>query len=165
MSVPSQVMSLNLKRRGDSRALINEQASRELIFAVVGPVGSGTTFVAEKLVSSIGQTLKTNFVVHIKASSVIAGTLEPEKLKNVDKLTRARILQDAGDKLRAEDEAAIGSLLSTRIKEERENFKKSSDDTKVSAIRQEGAAEAMRVYVIDSLKHPGGGRASALCIP
>ena len=72
MSVPSQVLQ-DLRSRGESRKIINEQASKELIFAVVGPVGSGTTFIAEKLVSSVGHNLNTKSVVHIKASSVIEG--------------------------------------------------------------------------------------------
>ncbi|WP_431101058.1 hypothetical protein [Roseateles noduli] len=153
MSVPSETIKI-VGRRGDSRAVINDSASKEIIFAVVGPAGSGTTFIAQKLVSAVGSILQTAQVTHIKASSVIAATLAEGALDGIENMERAKLLQDAGDLLRKDDEAAIGSLLTIKIKEEREKFKAASDKTNVASLRIDESNSAPRVYVIDSLKHP-----------
>ena len=87
-------VKLVAKRRGNARELINAQASKELIFAVVGPVGSGTTEVAKKLVQLAGSTLGTDQVAHIKASAVIASQAEQSTLDTTSKLERAQALQD-----------------------------------------------------------------------
>lgn len=93
-------------KRGNNHDLINEQASKELIFAVVGPIGSGTTEVAKKIVNLAKSTLDTEHVFHIKASEVItrhANGARPD-MNSTNKLVRARALQDYGDDLREGDE-------------------------------------------------------------
>lgn len=143
-------------RRGNNHDLINEQASKELIFAVVGPIGSGTTEVAKKIVHLAKSTLDTEHVVHIKASDVIArhanGTL-PD-MNSTNKLLRARALQDYGDDLRKGDESAVAALLSSEVKRLRESFDANDVGDGVSALRPRIAEDKHKVYVIDSLKHP-----------
>lgn len=143
-------------KRGNNHDLINEQASKELIFAVVGPIGSGTTEVAKKIAHLAGLTLNTEHVVHIKASDVIAhhanGAL-PD-MNNTNKLLRAKALQNYGDALRKGDESAVAALISSEIKQHREKFGASDAGGGVSALHPGKTEDKHKVYVIDSLKHP-----------
>lgn len=152
----SAVAKVNIvsRQRGNTRELINTQASRELIFAVVGPVGSGTTEVAKKLVQIASTTLETSNVVHIKASSVIEKEAEPPLLSTMNRLDRARALQDLGDELRKGDEPAVASLLVSEIKAQRAIFEAAEKIEGVSSLHPGKNEKKHRVYVIDSLKHP-----------
>ncbi|WP_018912718.1 anti-phage dCTP deaminase [Thiomonas sp. FB-6] len=156
MSVPiEQVM--NFTRSGNTRELVNSHASKELIFAVVGPVGCGTTSVAEKLEQLAASALHTRHVVRIKASGVIERTLKGDALVDMGRLERARLLQDAGDGLRKTDESAVGALLMAEIKARRADFDEADkvpDGGDVSVLHADKRPETHRVYIIDSLKHP-----------
>ncbi|MFZ2991103.1 MAG: hypothetical protein WA086_24140, partial [Ideonella sp.] len=155
MSVPSE--KIHFKKRRSTRVLINEHASKELIFAVVGPVGSGTTSVALKLSQLAATSLNTQRVIHIKASEVIAQSINPTDLKDKGPLERASLLQDAGDSLRKDDEPAIGALLVAEIKAQRAKFDeadKTPNAGDVSLLHADKRREQHRVYILDSLKHP-----------
>ncbi|MGN6529537.1 MAG: hypothetical protein ACTHL8_24355 [Burkholderiaceae bacterium] len=123
MSVPAEKV-VTVKRPSSTRELVNDHASKELIFAVVGPVGSGTTSVAEKLAQLAAHALRTEHVVRIKASKVIERSMEKDALVGATRLERARLLQNAGDELRKPDEAAVGALLVAEIKAQRGEFDK-----------------------------------------
>ena len=156
MSVPSEKIQF-VKRRTNTRELVNDHASKELIFAVVGPVGSGTTSVATKLVQLAANALKTTHVVHIKASQVIKESLAPGALDGKSALERACLLQNAGDNLREGDEPAVGALLVAEIKAQRAKFEsadRSPSTADVSVLHPASNADQPRVYVVDSLKHP-----------
>jgi deoxycytidylate deaminase len=156
MSVPAEKV-VTVKRRSNTRELVNDHASKELLFAVVGPVGSGTTSVAEKLEQLAASALGTKHVVRIKASDVIARSLENDALKGKGRLERARLLQDAGDELRKADEAGVGALLIAEIKAQRAVFEeadKAPGAGEVSVLHADKRPEQHRVYIIDSLKHP-----------
>lgn len=156
MSVPSEKIQF-VKRRINTRELVNDHASKELIFAVVGPVGSGTTSVAVKLAQLAANALRTKHVVHIKASQVIKESLAPGALDGKGALERACLLQDAGDNLREGDEPAVGALLVAEIKAQRAKFEaadKSTGNAEVSVLHPASNVDQPRVYVVDSLKHP-----------
>ena len=139
------------RQRGNTRELVNAQAAKELIFAVVGPVGSGTTEVAKTLVQLAMSALDTNNVAHIKASAVIEKEAESSSLSTMNRLERARALQDIGDELRKSDEPAVGSLLIAEIKSRRAGFDILEKSDGVSALHPDKIQEKYRVYVIDSL--------------
>ena len=156
MAVPSEEIKF-VKRRSNTRELINDHASKEMIFAVVGPVGSGTTFVAEKLSQLAINSLHTRHVAHIKASEVIAQTMTRGAFKDKGPLERARLLQNAGDALREGDEPAVGALLVAEIKARRAKFDeadKAPTIADVSVLHADKRPEQHRVYIVDSLKHP-----------
>jgi deoxycytidylate deaminase len=157
MSIPSEQVKFVTKRRSNTRDLINEHVAKELIFAVVGPVGSGTTEVAVKLAQLAATSLDTPHVIHMKASEVIARSVDPEALKGLGRLERAKLLQNSGDNLRKEDEPAVGTLLVAEIKAQRAVFD-AKDQTPaasdVSVLHPKNKADLYRVYIIDSLKHP-----------
>ena len=135
------------------RLRFNELEANEIIFAVVGPVGSGTSFVANALRGLVESNLHSTNIVLIKASDIISESLSPEALSAIpkdNKLERAMRFQDAGDNIRDGDEAKLASLIASRIKAERAkistNIHKISDDEKEKT--------PPTVYIIDSLKHP-----------
>jgi deoxycytidylate deaminase len=146
-----------VKRRSSTRDLINVHAAKELIFAVVGPVGSGTTEVAVNLAELVRTSLDTPHVIHMKASDVISRFVDPKELQGLGRLERAKRLQNAGDELRKDDEPAIGALLVAEIKSQRALFDTADQApaaADVSVLHPKNKADLYRVYIIDSLKHP-----------
>lgn len=144
-----------------SRLVVRNNASNELIIAVVGHVGSGTTrisgLLAEKLgaqtIGIPGSTERKNFAVKpLKASDVIKAWArkhgEPLPDYKKDDLNRAQALQDFGDKMRAEDKAAIARALIKSIhKYRQEQLDAEGDGLKLPDGQP-------RAYIIDCLRHP-----------
>lgn len=149
---------VNFSSRREARVVLNDLASDELIFAVVGPVGSGTSFVVKALEQLVRSTLNATEVTVVKASAVIEASLthEPETIYDSDPLKRAERLQDAGDKIRKVDEAGVATLLISNIKAARAEWEeKRKAPQGATQIRPQGQAErTTRVFIIDSLKHP-----------
>lgn len=146
----------------DAKAVMDEIAARELIFAVVGPVGSGTSEVAKILKNHVETALGDSTVALIKASQVIAKKLELNIDESIDPLKRARQLQDGGDSLRENDRTAVAKLLVAEIRSARAAW----ESARMPANEQSPGAAAIplfpqptsenghRVYILDSLKHP-----------
>lgn len=154
MSQAATVIKIHDQRTKETREIVNSLYSNEIIFAVVGPVGSGTTYVAKALELLATSALNTKHVTLIKASSVI----EIESSLQTDKgnsLNRAKSLQDAGDSLRQKDVAAVGNLLVGKIKSSREAWNTSAPPSGATPIRTDESSEnPQRVFIIDSLKNP-----------
>ncbi|WP_225032062.1 anti-phage dCTP deaminase [Paraburkholderia sp. XV] len=141
MSAQPQLVSvstLKSKAGRDSSQTLKEAAANEYVFAVVGPAGSGTSWVAEAL-----RTLLTSggFQADIlKASSVIETWADKHgyAIDNSSKLKRAESLQDLGDRCRleSEDRAAVAIRLMQPMRK----------------LRKENGQK--QAYIIDSLKHP-----------
>lgn len=137
--------------------VLSGENSNELIFAVVGHVGSGTSEVAEVLKSSLEREglLGGVFEAHIvKASEVIKGRIENGAIETSasKKIRTAFSLQDAGDEIRkaAADNSEIAKELVGMIRKIRAASKKENlvDD---APVIPDGAR---RAYILDSLRHP-----------
>lgn len=105
-----------------SNTLLNDLVSRELIFAVVGPVGSGTSWVATALKERLNNAIPNSEVVILKASQAIKSWAEVTNfpIDDSSKLSRAESLQNAGDTIRAKDTAGVAvSLIAEIIKKEK----------------------------------------------
>ncbi|QHI99623.1 deoxycytidylate deaminase [Xylophilus rhododendri] len=155
MSVPAHVISIKPEDvRKPARLLFNELEANELIFAVVGPVGSGTTFVADALENLVRKELNATNIARIKASNIIAEFIGAEELARLEpnnRLTRARKFQDAGDELRKQDEAELAVRISSSIKAARHGFH-GGKEAATPVIDEKKAAPT--IYIVDSLKHP-----------
>lgn len=132
------VSSLKSKAGRDSTQTLKDAAANEYIFAVVGPAGSGTSWVAEALKNLLsGQEFQADIV---KASSVIESWANEQgyKIDSSSKLKRAESLQDLGDQFRLEsgDRAAVAIGLMQPMR----------------ALRKQNGQK--QAYIIDSLKHP-----------
>lgn len=97
------------EEEGQSRAILDGLAANELIFAVVGPVGSGTSEIA----GALRELLEKNCydATILKARSIIeeGAKKRNEQIQEKTKIDWSIALQDAGDLLRKEsnDNAAI----------------------------------------------------------
>lgn len=130
-----------------SNTLLSDLVSRELIFAVVGPAGSGTSWIATALKESLSNTIQNSEVVVLKASDAIANWAVAKKI-NIDdssKLSRAKSLQDAGDAIRSEDTAGVAVSLISEIRKIRDTPTNDAVSTK---------GPTFKVYILDSLKNP-----------
>ncbi|MDU9413201.1 anti-phage dCTP deaminase [Pseudomonas sp. zfem005] len=126
-----------------SSSLLNNLISRELIFAVVGPAGSGTSWIASALSEILRKSIPDSEVVVLKASQAISSWAESTgfPIDNSSRLARAKSLQDGGDKIRSKDTAGVAVSLISEIIKKRD----SGSDAKEAPFR---------VYILDSLKNP-----------
>jgi deoxycytidylate deaminase len=149
MSSPEPV-SLPRERQVKSKDVVSGYAAHELVFAVVGHVGSGTTEIAEDLKAALVNAEYD--VTLLKASQLIGKWASQNTLPISEKgsLKRAIELQDAGDKMRSKDFAAVAVALVRAIRETR--AEKTGTPLSVGVpIQPDGV---LRAYVIDSIRHP-----------
>lgn len=132
--------------------IVGRSRSRELFFAVVGPVGAGGSRVVNSLKRS-GEEAGYQCEI-IKASDLIKGwTAEnrpSETIPSSKTLSVVEQMQDLGDEMRRRDTAAVARDVM------REIAKKRADAQKVKYIRGEAVIpnDVKRIYLIDSIRHP-----------
>jgi len=154
----------HLFRKGGqaARKALKAVRSNELVFAVVGHAGSGTSEVAIKLAELLRQMgvdppiLKARHVISEWARSkgrtppVDAGPREGKLLKDVEDF------QDLGDEMRAQeidgeaDHTAVAKGLVRAIRQTRAKAHKREYNSTV-LIEPDGQP---RTYILDSLRHP-----------
>ncbi len=153
--VPAKVVA---KAPAESRKLLLDEAANELVFAVVGHVGSGTSEIAEAL-----QEL-------LKAEGLPGGKFDAEILKARDTiqdwarttgeqlpktepndLATVTAFQDLGDKMRLTkgDNAAVARGLAVGVRALR--AKKMGVKLEAGPIKPDGVR---RAYILDSIRHP-----------
>lgn len=141
----------------ESQTLMKEEHANELIFAVVGHVGSGTTAVAEQLRALfINEQEGKKYDVHIlKARAVILNwaksksrEIPPDAKDDLEVVTK---LQDLGDDMRKDtgDNSVVARSLIVEIRKTRARQIGASLDEK--PVPPDGQP---RVYVLDSIRHP-----------
>lgn len=135
-----------------SRAVVQALAANELVFAVVGPVGSGTTTVAESLEALL--TARGYRAKILKARNVI-GTWAAQHgspIPSGSKLAETESLQNAGDEMRRRtgDNAVVALGLALAIRRERAQ-QRGLELKKGEAIEPDGQK---RAFILDSLRHP-----------
>lgn len=141
-----------------SNEVFKANASNELVFAVVGHVGSGTTEVAKTLhdLLELEELKQGLFDAEIlKARDVIAAWAEANgkevpggDKKNLDVVTR---FQDLGDLMRQNDDyAAVARDLALKIRAVRAT-KIGQDSSGHEPIKPDGKP---RAYILDSIRHP-----------
>lgn len=148
-----------------SREIIGASASNELVFAVVGHAGSGTSTVVNQLTHLLKERTiagQQYDVVILKARDVIIEWAEskgnPRKNEyGSSPLEQVRILQDYGDDMRAEsnsdsvqDYAAIARALVIKIKGARAK-QLGLQSVIGTPVTPDGNP---RAYILDSLRHP-----------
>jgi deoxycytidylate deaminase len=146
------------KHAKNSQKVIAENVSNEVIFGIVGHVGSGNTTVAETLKKTLeaqvsgGQKFE---VAIIKARTVIEESMK--KLgrpisTSKDKKLLADVIkyQDAGDELRKDDLAAVARGAVALIRRERAAMQGAVVEPETPVI-PDGKP---RAFIIDSIRHP-----------
>lgn len=146
------------KQGPDARAVVLKEAANELVFAVVGHVGSGTSEIAltlKGLLSSPSLFGGTFDVEVLKARSVIekwaTAHNEPLPAGTNDDLKTVERYQDLGDLMRKSgDFAAVAKGLVIQIRSLRAS-KTGEADPGDKAIPPDGKR---RAYILDSVRHP-----------
>ncbi|MFZ6710135.1 anti-phage dCTP deaminase [Undibacterium sp. TC9W] len=150
---PEQVITFVQKTAADKT--LRELSANELVFAVVGPVGSGTSFVANALSSLLSNQVYGVEAHVIKASNAITSWIASTgnaPIQTTDALTKVKSLQDAGDLMRKTDHAAVAVALIEAIRTKRSELNATVGDV-VTEIKQTQGPKK-RAYILDSLKHP-----------
>lgn len=137
-----------------SRQILAEHDANELIFAVVGHVGSGPGTVAKSLCEILQSASGGPYdVAIIKASEKIrewAKTNGQEVPSQEKTLKNMRQLQDLGDQMRETDQSAVARALIKEIRlvrARKQNLKEIGDDP----VKPDGKK---RAYILDSIRHP-----------
>lgn len=154
MSSNAQEQRVTFKPKMGADNRLRTLSANEFVFAVVGPVGSGTSSVAEALSALLRNPTYSMDVHIIKASDAIAKYVARTAGTTLDSHTtfaKVTALQDAGDAMRKDDPAAVAVELISAIKGVRESLQKSVDV--VAALKPVEKADR-RAYILDSLKHP-----------
>lgn len=150
------IQGTSLERGG--RTVLMDAASNELVFAVVGHAGSGTSFIAQQLENLLkGIAIKDDVfdVVTLKARQVIsewaASNGKPVPAPTArPTLNQVKAFQDYGDEMREKDSAAIARAITLKIRAHRASQTKQAISTG-AIILPDGKP---RAYIIDSLRHP-----------
>lgn len=135
-----------------SSLAVKELHANELIFAVVGPVGSGTSEVAEALRATLASKGCDAHV--LKARDVIAAWAHDNDLsvERQEPFAQVQAFQDAGDEMRKSDKAAVARKLLGAVRKKRaERAMPGFEVEKGVAVQPDGR---LRAYILDSLKHP-----------
>lgn len=151
----------------DARQTVVHSGAQELVFAVVGHVGSGTSEVAKALgtlLTAIDLPGGPFDVEIIKARDEIVrwANEKGESVPNpgVKSLASTVRLQDLGDRMRSQktnandyDLSAVGRRLILTIREtrRRKTSATSSGDAHTDPVQPDGQR---RAYILDSLRHP-----------
>lgn len=161
MSAATDLSAERLVRRpeGSSREILLRNAANELVFAVVGHVGSGTSEVCELLRTALEDSSLRGgpYAVRIlKASDVICEWAErhsrpPGEKTSPPSLGRATALQDLGDSMRVGgDHAAVAKELVRRIRRARQEMSGRLGEDEAGPLPD----GSRRAYILDSLRHP-----------
>lgn len=136
----------------DSKAILSTLRSKELFFAVVGPVGAG----GSRAIASLERACDEADYKHelIRVSDLIKQWAKdhgkPQPSFDRKTLENVKILQDWGDEMRAADPAAIARATLAEIARRR------AARTGVEFVRGEAVnpGEDKVAYLIDSIRHP-----------
>jgi dephospho-CoA kinase len=141
----------------DSKKILAEEISNELVFAIVGHVGSGNTTVAMAL-QDVLQRHRVNTtafkVAIIKARTVIEEGMAklgaPMSATTGKLLSDVQKYQNAGDKLREQDHAAVARGAVSLIRRERATMQ----GTVVERDKPVLPDGKPRAFIVDSIRHP-----------
>jgi len=154
MGIPQVRLSPPTPKGKEAQQILLEHGANELIFAVVGHVGSGPGVIAkslkEILESPSGGSYETTI---IKASDKIKewATANSESIPSADKkLANVQQLQDLGDKMRKVDQSAVARALINEIRLTRAR-KQKLPDVGDGAVTPDGRK---RAYILESIRHP-----------
>lgn len=137
---------------GDSKQILSSLRSRELFFAVVGPVGAGGSRAIASLERACRDAEYKPELIRvsdlIKHWAVAQGKDQPSFDRKT--LENVKVLQDWGDEMRAADPAAIARATLAEIARRRATRK---GDVFVPGEAVTPGEEKV-AYLIDSIRHP-----------
>lgn len=156
MGSPEFVSVVSKKKGREAREILAAQGANELVFGVVGHVGSGTSEIAVRLKEILqnnqlpGGPYDTEI---IKASDAIkewAKKLDQPSTTKPKTLEEVSVLQDLGDQMREVDHSAVARALIKRIRLTRA-VKQGLSQVQDGPIKPDGKK---RAYILESIRHP-----------
>ncbi len=134
------------------QSAVSELASNELVFAVVGPVGSGTSEIAEALEAELTRLQYDSSVLKAREVITKAAPGIGKTIPDSPGLALSTALQDAGDEIRrqSKDNAVVAVGLVDMIRAKRAERQRTSAVPGV-AVEPDGKR---RAYILNSLGHP-----------
>ena len=158
MTSTARVQALQTGSTADSQELSKQLASRELVFGIVGHVGSGTSKVGENLADVLARQEfegKKYQCTIVKAREVIEewacrhGEAVPADSNRL--VVDVEKLQDLGDKMRATgDLAAVARGAVLKVRERRAELQEETVEEDQPVVPDGNP----RAYIIDSIRHP-----------
>lgn len=136
----------------DANEIVNALVSSELIFGVVGPVGSGTSEIATTLQAQLEES-GYDEVYLIKARTLIEAYAQRAGVKIDGKrgIQQTIDLQDAGDKMRNHlGHPAVAQSFTVAVRSKRAAAL-GKDENSEEAIAPD---DTKRAYILDSIRHP-----------
>ncbi|WP_374652217.1 anti-phage dCTP deaminase [Dongia sp.] len=137
-------------KSNSAQSIVGEFVSNELVFGVVGPVGSGTSTIATALEQLLRQ--KGYETVLIKARDIIVEWAKATGFQVTagKKMEEVVLLQNAGDEMRKQDSSAIAVKFVESIRNERARQK--GEKLEIDTVVEPDGKK--RAYIIDSLRNP-----------
>ncbi|WP_426747912.1 anti-phage dCTP deaminase [Myxococcus faecalis] len=138
----------------EGREILKEYTSNELVFAVVGHVGSGTTFIAEALEKLLASSQGGSYeVAIIKGRRAITEWAKESKQQgegtDKPKLDQTIQFQDWGDEMRSTDATSVARRIVELIR--RTRAERQGKSLSAGRVLPDGKP---RAYIIDALRHP-----------
>jgi deoxycytidylate deaminase len=153
-----ELVSIRTSSRQASHEVIREHAANELIFAVVGHVGSGTSKVAKALQKVLDRPDLEGgpcVVEIVKARDQIerwGRERDRNPLPDPRSIESATVLQDWGDEMRAGgDHAAVARVLIREIRSVRARQIGQAELADDEPVMPDGKR---RAYILDAIRHP-----------
>lgn len=159
MADPSLVPLRKTRPGPTSQAIFREQAGHEIVFAIVGHVGSGVSHTARMLETALADPSLPGGrfdVTLLKARDQIvawaARTGRPAPTIGPRDMATVTALQDLGDEMRgAGDHAAVAKALIAKIRAVRAQKQGVAELDKAGAVIPDGTR---RAFILDSIRHP-----------
>lgn len=131
---------------------LDDRVTAELVFAVVGPVGSGCTKVTQALKKILSRDYGYDVIEHklsdfIKESAPLVGLNSEKALSGAERVAH---FQNVGNELRktfGHSYLAAKAIEKIAVQREEQGFKQSQDGTPIPV-------RLRRLHIVDSLKHP-----------
>lgn len=148
--VPIKTTTTNLSSGSDAREIIKEYETGEIVFAIVGAVGAGSSLIANTLDAELRNK---GFDTKIfKASECIKEWLQTSdhQIDDSTSFKKVESYQNAGDEMRRDDPGAIAVRLIQKIRK----FRAEKTDQEVKNDEPVMPDGVRRAYILDSLKNP-----------
>lgn len=157
---PIRQIRTRMRAAAPFQVAVRELTANEIVFGVVGPVGSGTSEIAEALETLMGKAGYDTSI--LKARDVIAeaAARSAVPIPTEPGLEQTKALQDAGDRIRegTGDNAAVAVGLIKEVRSRRAARQRATPISGESSLPSEGEIVepdgTKRAYILDSLRHP-----------
>lgn len=149
---PNPVSPDQTKPQKPSGALLTDLHANELVFAVVGPVGSGTSEISTQALQALAK--KSYDIEIIKASTIIThwAAQKGHSVPNSPKIDETTTLQDLGDTMR--ERAGDNAIIARHFIAEIRRIRAKGIGIELEPGKAIEPSGERRAFILDSIRHP-----------